>query len=159
MRLKYREDLLLFPRWFREVVYYHCKEDVWDWQPGIVIHLHPVINGVEFDVIMRCRKARKVNVVCFELKDADMDKVLSQAIVRRDQCDYIYVVADLDTYVMLNQVARSRHGKEALRLGVGLVSARDDVLVLKSYSRGFYERYGGRRVNLLELMGGGSGEG
>jgi len=137
--IRFREDLLLYSKWVREIIALHFSEhgslfmlgsDELQRNPVRVDTHVRMINNVEVDVVITNGK-RSVGV---ELKESDYDKAIRQAIIRRPFFDYMYVVLDMSVHSILEILRRKRYS-EVFDYGIGFISGSDDCVVIRSYSR------------------------
>jgi len=148
--LRFREDFLLFRDWFLAILMEHCLEALWDVErvkPRIDMHV-TTLDRREIDVVVSCRGRR----ICIELKEANMEKAIKQAIGYLDSgsCDYAYVAIDAHVYTVLDYVrTKPELIKEAINRGIGIVAARDKVIVFRAFKRKDAAR---KYANLLELV-------
>lgn len=130
MIVRFREDLLLFSKWFRRLLWSHFS-DRWSLKFPIIVDTHVVsLNRVEVDVLVSDTARKKI--VAIELKKDNYAKAIQQAIKRKELFDYVYVVLDLPTSSILSVL---RSYSEALEHGVGFISAEDEAIVIKAYNR------------------------
>jgi len=137
--IRYREDLLLYSKWVREIIAIHFSEhgslyviytDELQRKPIRVDTHVRMINNIEVDVVITNGK-KSIGV---ELKENDYDKAIKQAIIRRRYFDYMYVVLDMSVHSILEILRRKRYS-EVFDYGIGFVSSSDDCVVIRSYSR------------------------
>lgn len=103
------------------------------------IFRHVNIAGFEVDAVAICktRLEWKERWVGFELKENDIEKAFAQACWRRNYFDYFYVVIDWEVADIVNWLLKKNlkdkiDGLTSSLNGIGFVSSREDVLVLKS---------------------------
>jgi len=98
-----------------------------------------LLQNTEVDVWLRCGNGTTVIV---ELKENDVGKVVQQAIRRRSLADYVYVALNMDVSSIIRCL---RNYLEIFQYGVGVVSTKDEVVVIRSYRRNIAEalRYRG----------------
>jgi len=137
--IKYREDLLIFSKWFRDVLVEHLDID-----KPISVDMHVrTLNVGECDVVVK----QGSKTIAIELKRKDYAKVIEQAVKRRDSFTYMYVAIDLPAYAVL---AILRKYRDTLDYGIGFISTMDDCIVIRSYSRRISESK--RYKTLLEVI-------
>ena len=148
--LRFREDLLPFREWFVAVLLSHCVESVWDLgkvRPRIDTHMWTA-DRKEIDLAVACRGKR----ICIELKEADFEKAVRQAIgyLESGACDLAYIAIDYHVHNVLD-LARTRPElmKKVFEHGIGIVAARDGVVVFRAFTRKDASR---KYANLLELV-------
>ena len=138
--IRYKEDLLPFENWFILVLLKHCggsnAMSLWDIvnaKPRIETHVHTP-DRREIDIYIVCKSKR----ICIELKEADFERAVNQA------------VGYLHTHTVIDFV-RSR--PDIIRLvfehGIGVVSVPDKAIVFRAYERKSASR---KYMNLLELV-------
>ncbi|KAA0006373.1 MAG: hypothetical protein FE045_03305, partial [Thermoplasmata archaeon] len=95
------------------------------------IYRHVKINGLETDAVAVCQTAedRYERWVGFELKENAIEKAIQQAIARRKYFDYFYIVIDWHTSSIVKWILKYH---EIEKMGIGVISSHDDVVVLKS---------------------------
>ena len=133
VRICHVEELSLLPRWLELVVGYHCSDSFHE--PSkypIEIELRRKVQGFEVDMVVTCRSGKRVNRIGFELKKSDWAKAIKQAMERRALFHYFYIVLDMYSFSILGML---RSHREALEYGIGFVSARDNCIVIKSYTK------------------------
>jgi len=127
--IRYKEDLLLFRDWFRELIRLHFSESSF-WagvKYPIEVRSHVrMLDNTEVDLMISNGKV----VVIVELKECDIQKAIEQALERRRFADYIYVSLDLHTYTILKML---RNYDQALKAGIGFISAKDECIVIRAY--------------------------
>lgn len=125
---KYLEDKLILAGWLRSILSRHSVE-------RFTLKMHQrTRNRLEFDVIIRDLDHGKT--IAVELKDSDLLRVMGQAIRRTGMFDYVYAAVDLPTHMILGLL---RGYSELLDHGVGIASARDDIIVIPAYSNRYKE--------------------
>ena len=153
LEIRYKEDLLPFDDWFVIVLLKHCggssAASLWDIvnaRPRIENHVHTV-DRREIDVYVVCRGKR----ICIELKDADLDKAVHQAVgyLESGFCDVAYAAINLRTYALIDAV-RSKPSifRTVFEHGIGIVSIPDKAIVIRAYERRSASK---KFSNLLEL--------
>jgi len=148
--VRHREDLMLFRDWFVDVLLEHCVETVWHLEkvkPRIDTHVVN-LDRREMDVVVTCGGKR----VCIELKDMGFDRAVHQAIgyLESGACDVAYVALNCGVHTIMELVrTKPELVRAALERGIGIVAARDGVLVFRAFQRrGAARRY----ANLFELV-------
>lgn len=169
LKLIFNEDLLLLPLWMRKALSYHYYPLSSYLPIEIKNHVY-VLEGFEVDVMVFLSAKRykpvKFNTlfdvevtepkysvikrkIIFELKETDLVKALDQAVDRRRIADYIYVVLDLSTPSIMSWL---RSNLDLLKYGVGVISAKDNTIVIPSYKTHLHEAEAYKP--LLEIIGG-----
>jgi len=124
IHIRYREDLVIFSKWFRDVLIEHL-----DIYKPIIVDMHvKTLNVGECDVVIK----QGNKTIGIELKQRDYGKVIEQAIKRRDNFTYMYVALDLHTSTILSIL---RSYLQALEKGIGFISTMDDCIVIRSYAK------------------------
>ena len=143
--VKFLEDLLLFSRWFREIIGRHGFGN-------FRVETHKHVKGLEVDVVVY----GKYGTIGIELKDSDYGKVIQQAVERAEYFTYMYAVLDLPVRSILSIL---RTYKEALEYGIGFASSFDDCVVIPAYSKHKHEakRYVGLLQYIPEVVGSDAG--
>jgi len=148
--VRHREDLILFRDWFVAILLEHCVESVWDLEkvrPRIDTHVVN-LDRREMDVVITCGKKK----ICIELKDIGFDRAVHQAIgyLESGVCDVAYVALNCGVYTIL-EIVRTKPElvKKAIDHGVGVVAAREGILVFRAFQRRNAAR---RYANLFELV-------
>ena len=127
--VRFSEDLLLFSNWFIELIRLHfLKDGIWN------LNKHPIeikshvrtLDNHEIDLMISDGET----VVVVELKKYDMETVIKQALARRRYANYIYIALDLPTYFIINYLKKH---PEVIRAGIGIISARDNCIVIRAY--------------------------
>jgi len=148
--LKYQEDLSLVPRWIKVLISRHCSNSIaWPGYPDrkpVEIATHRYKGGYEIDAVIYCEG----KTIGIELKETDLSKALQQAIERRKLFDYFYIAIDLHVSTIMLML---RSYKEFLGHGIGIVSTRDNAVIIYSYSKGHLAE-SKRYTDLLDYMGG-----
>ena len=122
--IKYREDLFMFSKWFRDVLVEHL-----DIYKPVIVDMHvKTLNVGECDVVVK----QGNKTIGIELKQRDYGKVIEQAVKRRNSFTYMYVALDLHANTILSIL---RSYLQALEKGIGFISTMDDCIVIKSYKR------------------------
>jgi len=149
VEVRYREDLLLYSHWFLSVLKLHFGEDgfllrkLYENPVRVETHIRTVGN-LEVDVLLT--QGRKA--VAIELKESDYRKAITQALERRDIFDYVYVVLNLPVPSILSIL---RSYPQALEQGIGFISAHDNCIVIKAYSK--HRRNQAKRyINLFNYL-------
>jgi len=146
MTIRNKEDLLLFSKWFKELLAYHFPSR-WPFNLNVKVETHIVTaNKLEVDVLVRDLKDSR-KVIAIELKESDIDKAIQQALKRKEVFNYVYVAINLPTASIL---AELRRHPEALENGIGFISTYDDCIVIRAYSH--KKKESKRYLNLLELV-------
>lgn len=154
--VRHREDLILFRDWFVAVLLEHCVESVRDFEkvrPRIDTHVVN-LDRREMDVVITCRRKR----ICIELKDLGFDRAVHQAIgyLESGACDVAYVALNCGVYTIMELVrTKPELVRMALERGVGIVAARDGVLVFKAFQRRSAARRYANLFELIKVSGGG----
>ena len=149
VEIRYREDLLLYSHWFLSVLKLHFGEDVFlsfrKHEKPVKVETHiRTVGNVEVDVLLTQGK----KTVAIELKESDYMKAIAQALERRERFDYVYVVLNLSVPSILSIL---RSYPQALEQGIGFISAHDNCVVIKAYSKP-HIREAKRYINLLNYL-------
>jgi len=138
VEIKFKEDLVLLPRWLRQIVETHSVS------MPFIIRTHVPLGSGEVDVVVEDRK----KAIAIELKESDYMKVIVQAEKRTFFFDYVYAALNLHTSTILSIL---RTYPNVLKSGVGFVSTKDDCIVIRAYrSRNVVESL--RYKNILDFM-------
>lgn len=137
IRICHVEELALLPRWLKQIVSHHCSSSYSEPNKHpIEIVLRSNVQGFEVDMIVTCKSGSRTVRIGFELKTwSGIDKAASQAVERRALFHYFYIVVDLSVMSILGILKGRSWGEEVLRHGIGFVSASDNCIVIKSYSK------------------------
>lgn len=134
--VRYMEDLLLFSDWFKELLKLHFfKDGLWN------MNKHPVeikshvrtLDNVEVDLMISNGEI----VVIVELKKYDVETAIKQAMTRRHFADYIYIALDLPTHTIVRMLKKHQ---EALKAGIGIISAKDNCIVIRAYPQSKHKK-------------------
>ena len=141
--LKYVEDLAVLSPWLREVLRIHGMDAPAPGFSGLArpvrIEMHQrTPDGKEVDLII----TNGERTVAVELKDRST-RVFEQAIARRKWFDYVYAAINWSTHEIISYLAGN---PGILEEGIGVVSMRDNVVVVRSTKRK-------PRIPRLELFG------
>jgi len=119
-RLKYNEDAFLS----YDVAWFIArKHGIGD----ITILRHKVINGKECDAVMYGFTTHKrPRSIGFELKEHDVNKVISQAVLRRKLFHYMYIVTPLELTHFIHIAHNSGMLYEMLKMKIGLIIVKKD---------------------------------
>jgi len=148
--VRHREDLMLFRDWFVAVLLEHCVESVWHFEkvrPRIDTHVVN-LDRREIDVVVTCGMKR----ICIELKDIGFERAVQQAVgyLESGACDVAYVALNCGVHTIMELVrTKPELVKQALDHGVGIVAARDGILVFRAFQRKSAAR---RYANLFDLV-------
>jgi len=129
LTIKYREDLVLLPSWLLEIVKLHCSKGFLSLEYPIYIrnHVRDVHSNLELDLVITCGKKR----IVVELKEADLAKVVEQIGRRKLLGDYAYIALNLRVHDIIGAL---RNYSKLLEHGIGIVSTRDNCIVIRAYS-------------------------
>ncbi len=153
------EELQIFSRWLRDILEKHCHCSKYllkeDFRP-VEINFRRKIGGNEVDMIITCSIGDSSRVIKrtigFELKESDTYKAVDQAIKRRNDFTWFYVVLDISVEKILS-LLRNKPIMRALEYGIGFVSGKDDVVVISSYMKQNIH-YSASYMNLFDFLGG-----
>jgi len=138
VEIKFKEDLVLLPRWLRQVVEAHSVS------MPFTVRTHVPLGSGEVDVVVEDRR----KAIAIELKESDYVRVMLQAEKRTLFFDYVYAALNLHASTILSIL---RSYPNVLRSGVGFVSTRDDCIVIRAYrSRNVAESL--RYKKILDFM-------
>ena len=138
--LRYKEDLMLFSGWFKELIELHFGLS----KLGIYVKTHVVdIFGNETDLVIEGQGKR----VLVELKESDLKKALAQVLARRELYDYAYVALNLSAKTLMSM---ARNFAEVFKLGIGLISAKSDCILIRSYKQHLNESI--RYIDVLKVL-------
>ena len=144
------EELALLPKWFVEIIGMHCEDSLVNIKTNnIVVELRKRVQGFETDVVVTCRSGSRRVLIGFELKKDNLDEAVKQAVERRALFHYFYVVLHLPVRAILSKL---RYHHEAFENGIGFVSAVDDAVVIRSYSRRHWRESASYTYTLLSYM-------
>ena len=141
IELKFDEDFMILSKWLIDALSYHIGTPL----PPVRIRTHfRIVENLEIDLFVNCDNKRFI----FELKKDDLWKVLEQAVARRRLADYVYVVLNLSVSEILSWL---RSSAALLKYGVGVISAKDNCIVIPSYK--IHLKESKRYANLLNFIG------
>jgi len=147
IEVRYREDLLLFSNWFKELLRKHFGGQFGfhlEFKPPVKVSTHVrTVHNMEVDVVV----TNGSKTIGIELKEVDHDKAIRQAVKRRREFDYFYIVLDLSVSTILSVL---RNHPEALKEGIGFISAQDNCIVIQSYK--IHKREGKRYLEILRFI-------
>ena len=122
--LIYYEDALLTKNiiWTIEGIHQLVVKGIWR---------HVRIRGYEVDALAICDTAegRFERYIGFELKDADLQKAIHQAKLRRKFFNYFYIVVDLPIHSIVEKLL---HIPNFLDYKIGIISSKNNTVVLPS---------------------------
>lgn len=129
--IRFLEDLVIFEDWLRKLIELHFSPS-WEHYPVMVNTHVRTLEGDECDLVLYNKK--KTTLLC-ELKDWTVEDTLNQVVKRRGSFDFAYAVINQPVYQILNVLRKMGSEKlsEILSLGIGLVSSRDNVILVRSY--------------------------
>ena len=127
---------MVFKEWLVELLRIHCGD--WFLNPhrhGVRVKMHvETTDRHEVDVVIECGRV----MVCIELKKNSLDAVVRQAVHRatRTGCGQVYVALDLPTHSILAWLVSNQElAKAVAQHGIGVVSARDNTVIIRSAKR------------------------
>ena len=139
--IKNIEELQIFSKWFQTVLEKHCHCSRYfskDRFRPVEIHFREKIRDNEVDLIIVCSVGEYDRIyrrtIGFELKTSDLCKAVDQAIRRRDDFTYFYIVLDASVVTILS-LLRNDPIRRALDYGIGFISGKDDCVVIHSYTK------------------------
>lgn len=140
----YKEDLGIYAKWLRQIIYYHC-DNIEDLQ----IYQHVFIQNKEVDLYLSCGKV----TILVEVKELDFPKAISQVFERRNLAKYAYIAIDKPTFLIIRDLKGLPKSwlEEIFGMGIGIASIYDNVVLFKSYSPQKVE-YASNYTTLLEYM-------
>jgi len=157
MIIRYMEDLLVLDKWVRKLIRLHFSRcNSWaDVRKPVEIRSHlRTLDGKEVDLMITDGET----TIIVELKSYDIEGVIRQALERRRHADYIYVCLNLPAHVIVRELKKY---EEAVRSGIGFISADDECIVLRAYPQRRHRRKCRKEaepagdVQILDLLKGG----